>query len=168
MKLLNNKKLISGIASVILLAVYMLFGFKAVLFLIVFALMVLPFYLLLGLFELEKEERLIFSVFIAIGMFSSLVYWSGFLFSSLKIAVIAVFLLLIGYWAILRKINIKNKFREEIILMGLFGLLFIIGLLIKSIAIGQLPVPEHVVEYLNCLENNISEECSDLVKYIKF
>ena len=166
--MLKNKHLIIGMTLVIFLVFYILFGFKAVLFLIIFALISLPFYLLLGLFELKTEEKIIFSFFIAIGLFSSFAYWLGFLFSSLRVAAIATFLLLIGYWFLFKKIKLPEKFREEIILMGLSSLVLVIGVLINAITISRIPVPEHVLEYLECLKENTRSQCHKLIGYMKF
>jgi len=166
--LLKDKQLVLGIALVILLVAYALFGFKGVLFLVIFALITLPFYLLLSLFDLKIGEKLIFSFFIAIGMFSSLTYWIGFLFSSLKVAAIATFLLLIAYWFLFEKIYSPKKYKEEIILLSLILLVFIASFLIKAFVVSKLPVPQHVSEYLECLKNNTREYCRKLVLFRKF
>lgn len=166
--MLKNKHLVIGTLLVIFLVFHILFGFKLVLFLVVFALITLPFYLLLDLFKLETAEKAIFSFFIAIGLFPSFTYWLGFLFSSLKIAAIVTFLLLIAYWFLFKKIYSPKKFKEEVILLGLVSLIFVIWLLIKSFAVSRLPVPEHVSEYLECLKNNTRKYCSNLVRFMRF
>jgi len=168
MKLLKNKQLMLGIVLVILLVFYILFRLKGVLFLIIFMMMILPIYLLLGLFKLKTEERAIFSFFIAIGIFSSLTYWLGFLFSSLKIAAIATFLLLIAYWFLFKNIYSPKKYKEEIILLSLILLVFIASFLIKAFAVSKLPVPQHASEYLECLKDNAKDYCGKLVMFKKF
>ncbi len=162
---LGNKGLLVVIALALLLFFYILFGFKADLFLISIILVAVPFYLILSLFELNESEKIIFSVFIGIGLFSSLTYWLGFLFSSLKIAASATFVLLIVYWFLMKKLKLE-KYREEIILIGLSMLVFLAGIIIKSLIVTKLPVPKRIIEYLNCLKNNTADYCKEMVRYI--
>ncbi len=53
-----------------------------------------PIYLTLENFGLNESETIIFSVFIGLITFSSLVYWIGFIIS-FKVSILAVFVLLL-------------------------------------------------------------------------
>lgn len=52
-------------------------GFRTIIGTIIIIL--LPFYLLFSNFNISKGEKLIFSIFAAIAIFPSLVYWAGFI-----------------------------------------------------------------------------------------
>ena len=55
----------------------------------------LPFYLILGKFDLEKSERAIFAFFIGLGIVPSIVYWlAGFI--SFRVSIILVWIILMG------------------------------------------------------------------------
>ena len=65
-------------------------------------LFMLPFYLILDLFELKRSEKIAFSFLLGIGLFSAVCYYLGFLFG-IRTAIIATFLLLLAVWLLLRK-----------------------------------------------------------------
>jgi len=57
----------------------------------------LPSYLILDNFNISRSEKIIFSFFIGIGVFSSIAYWLGvFISFKLAIAITFVFLVLVG------------------------------------------------------------------------
>ena len=58
-------------------------------------LLFLPIYLILNNFDLKTEEKIIFSIFLGLGIYSSFVYILGLLFNSIKIAMIVTFILLL-------------------------------------------------------------------------
>lgn len=61
-------------------------------------LFVLPFYLILDNSQLEQDEKIIFSFFIGVGVFSSITYWIG-MFISFRVAIFITFaiLVIVGY-----------------------------------------------------------------------
>lgn len=80
-------------------------GFKVIFgFLLVFF---LPFYLILGNFDLSRSERVAFSFFIGVGLFPAIVYWLGVLMS-FKLAILLTFVLLLIVGFVLRRYKKKN------------------------------------------------------------
>lgn len=71
----------------------------------------LPFYLILDSFELSRSEKIIFSFFIGIGVFSSITYWIGVLVS-FKIAIVITFVLLLVIAFIVRRMKGGKKANE--------------------------------------------------------
>lgn len=73
-------------------------------------LFILPFYLILSIFDFEVTEKIIFSIFLGIGIVSTLVYYLG-LVISFRIAILIVWLtiLFIGFliWHLGSKKNFK-------------------------------------------------------------
>ena len=65
----------------------------------------LPFYLILGKFNLEKDERLFFSFFIGLGLFSTIVFYVGRIIPSFRISVGAAFLSLLILYFVLKRIK---------------------------------------------------------------
>lgn len=82
--------------AIFFFAVFGLTGLRTVLG--VFIIFMLPIYLILNNFDLNAEEKLVFSFFIGIGIFPSIVYLLG-LVISFRIAIIItfIFLILIAY-----------------------------------------------------------------------
>ena len=105
---MKKNNLIIGIIIVILIFFFILFGLTGLKLIIGIGLLyILPFYLILDKFNLEKTEKLIFSFFIGIGIFPSIVYYLGMFFNSLRIAIVVTFVLLLALGLILRKIKKK-------------------------------------------------------------
>ena len=81
-----------GIIVLIILAFFYMIlgasGMMAVLGIVLF--FVVPFYLMLNNFELEQDEKLVFSFLIGVGLFPSLVYWLG-IFISFKVSIFITF-----------------------------------------------------------------------------
>lgn len=65
----------------------------------IFVFIFLPFYLILNNFDLSQSENAVFSFFIGITLFPSLVYWLGFVVP-FRISVLVVFavLLIAGFF----------------------------------------------------------------------
>lgn len=106
---IRNKEIAISILALILLVMAVLFGFAGVKVIgSAILLFFLPFYLILDSFELELEEKIIFSFFIGIGIFSSFVYYLGIVFDSIKTAVVITFVLLILVGIILKKLKKKQ------------------------------------------------------------
>lgn len=66
---------------------------------------ILPFYLILDKFNLEKTEKFCFSFFIGIGIFPAITYYLAVLFNSMRIAVIVTFIVLLSLGLILKFIK---------------------------------------------------------------
>ena len=62
----------------------------------------LPFYLILKNFDLSQSEIVVFSMFISLMLFPSLVYWLGFIIP-FRISIFAIFMLLIAVAFLLNK-----------------------------------------------------------------
>ena len=93
----GTKEVSIGIIIVILVFAFMVYGFngtKVVLALLV--LFFLPFFLILNHFDFELGEKIIFALFLSLGTYSTLVYWLGFVFGSLKISSIVSSFILVG------------------------------------------------------------------------
>lgn len=71
----------------------------------------LPIYLILDNFDLEFEEKIIFSLFISFSVYSLIVYWLSFLLSSIRISIVVTFVILIVIGLLIRKF--KNKKETE-------------------------------------------------------
>lgn len=101
-------KLIIGVIIAILLFFFILFkltGLKLIIGIGLFY--ILPFYLILDRFDLDKTEKLVFSFFIGIGIFPAIVYYLGILFNSIRIAIVITFVLLLIIGLLLRKFKKK-------------------------------------------------------------
>lgn len=104
MKIKNN--LIIGIIIVILLFFFILFSLTGLKLIIGIGLLyILPFYLILDKFDLDKTEKLVFAFFIGIGIFPAIVYYLGLLFNSIRVAIAVTFVLLIVIGLILKKLK---------------------------------------------------------------
>ena len=100
----GNKETTIGIIILVLLFTFALFGVTGLKTIFgVFLFFFLPFYLILDNFDLEKSEKIIFSFFIGIGVFSAFVYYLGMLFNSIRVATAATFVLLLTLGLLLRK-----------------------------------------------------------------
>jgi apolipoprotein N-acyltransferase len=56
---------------------------------------IVPVYFILGNFELDTSEKIVFSFFISTGVFSSIAYWLG-MFISFKLAIFVSFAMLVA------------------------------------------------------------------------
>jgi len=107
---LGNKELAIGILALVVLFSFFLFGFtgvKAIGGAILF--FFLPFYLILDNFDIELWEKIIFSFFIGIGIFSIFVYYLGFVFGSVRVAVVVSFSLLVCIGFVFKKVKKQLK-----------------------------------------------------------
>lgn len=92
---IENIGFIGIMLVVVLLFFYTILGFSAMMTVLgIVLLFVVPFYLMLDNFELEQDEKIIFSFFIGVGVFPSITYWLGILMS-FRIAVFVTFVALI-------------------------------------------------------------------------
>jgi len=96
---IGKREIIIGLIVLILLFFLILFGITGVRTILGTLLFLIPCYLILNNFNLELDEKIIFSFFIGIGFFSTFVYWLGLIIGSLRISTVIVFfvLVLIGF-----------------------------------------------------------------------
>ena len=109
----NNNTLKYAVLAVIvvlfLLIFFIFFQTTGIRFVIGFLLMPLPFFLIINRFNLDFDEKVIFSIFISIISFPLLVWYINyFLIPSLRITILAIFLILLGLGIIIRKTKKEN------------------------------------------------------------
>lgn len=71
---------------------------------VIILLFVAPSYFIMDNFNLEKDEKLVFSFFISVGIFPVFSYWLG-VFISFKLAILITFVLLVAVGFCLRKVK---------------------------------------------------------------
>lgn len=95
-----------GIIAVVILAFfYLILGFSAML--TVFGIMLflmLPTYFILDNFNLEQDEKIVFSFFIGAGIFPSIAYWLG-RFISFKMGIFVTFAVLVIAAFLIKKLK---------------------------------------------------------------
>jgi len=92
-----------GIVVLIVLFILLLFGFTGLKTVLIIPLFVIPFYLISKKFELKEDERLIFSLFIGLGLYSAFVYLIARVIGSIRISLIIVFILLLVIGFLVKK-----------------------------------------------------------------
>ncbi len=105
----NNRLLITF--TFLFIVIFSLITLKFIAFKVILGfilLFILPFYLILDNFDLDMEEKIIFSFFIGVIFFSSLVYLIGNLFG-VRFSIILTFIILIFSNLFLKKFIFKNK-----------------------------------------------------------
>lgn len=105
---LDDKMTLVVILILIALFSFIFLGFVG--FKVIFGMLLvffLPFYLILDNFDLSLSEKVIFSLFIGLGLFSVLVYWLG-VFISFRLAIAISFVLLILIAFVIRRVR-KSK-----------------------------------------------------------
>src|SRR3989338_4339185 len=98
---IENRGFIGISVAVILLFFYLMLGFSAMTAVLgIIILFIAPIYLVLDSFDLEQDEKLVFSFFLGAGIFPSIVYWMA-LFISFRASILITFAVLIaaGYAA---------------------------------------------------------------------
>ena len=108
MNISNDIKFSIFLGIIIALAFFFILGITGLLVALGFMIgYIFVFYLILNNFELDMSEKIIFSFFISIGIFPSIVYLLGLVISfRIAIAVTFVLLIFIGY---LIKKQLKKK-----------------------------------------------------------
>lgn len=108
---MDKNNLILYSAGILILLFYLIFfqltGLRFILG--VFVLYLIPMYLILDNFDLKKPEKAVFSFFIGIGIYPSLVYWIGYFVGSVRVAIVLAFALLVGTGAFLKLLKKKDK-----------------------------------------------------------
>lgn len=101
MKLPNKEGIafIGILAAIILIFFYIILGFSGMMSILGIAIIfIFPTFLILNNFDLDTDEKIVFSFFIGTGVFPSIAYWMGTLISfKISIAITFIFLLIIGF-----------------------------------------------------------------------
>jgi len=94
---IEDKGILIGVGILIILFSLLLFGITGLRVVAgVFLLFLLPFYLILDNFELSFIEKILFSFFIGLGIFPSIVYGLALAINSIRLAIVIAFVLLVG------------------------------------------------------------------------
>lgn len=93
-----------GVMVVVILAFfYFILGFSGMMAVLgIILLFIVPIYFILDNFDLGQDEKLVFSFFLGVGIFPSLVYWPG-LFISFRLSIFIAFVVLIVVGVLVRK-----------------------------------------------------------------
>ena len=99
-----------AIAAVIIMAFfYLILGFSGMMSALgIMLIFMLPTYLILNNFNLEQDEKIIFSFFIGVGIFPSIAYWLGNAIS-FRISILITFILLSSIGIALSFVNKASK-----------------------------------------------------------
>ena len=107
---LGIKGISIGVIIVILIFSFKVYGFEgSKVILTLGVLFFLPFLLILNNFDFELGEKIIFALFLSLGTYSTLVYWLGFVFGSLKMSSIISALILVGVAYLIKVIKKKHS-----------------------------------------------------------
>lgn len=104
---IENLGFIGIIVAVILVFFYFILGFSGMMAALgIILLFIVPFYLILDNFNLDQDEKIIFSFFIGVGIFPAIVYWLGMIIS-FRLAILITFVVLIVIGYLVRKVRKK-------------------------------------------------------------
>jgi len=107
MNISNDIKFSIFLGIIIALAFFFILGITGLMVALGFMIgYIFVFYLLLNNFELDMSEKIVFSFFISIGIFPSIVYLLG-LMMSFRIAIAVTFILLIFIAYLIKKLKKK-------------------------------------------------------------
>ena len=100
---IENLGFIGISVAVILLFFYLMLGFSAMTAVLgIIILFIAPIYLVLDSFDLEQDEKLVFSFFLGAGIFPSIAYWMA-LFISFKVSILLTFVVLVVFGILIKK-----------------------------------------------------------------
>ena len=92
----KNIKLIGIVVAVILIFFYFILGIPGMLAVLgIMLLFIVPTYFILDNFELDQDEKIVFSFFMGTGIFPSIAYWIGMIIS-FRIAIFITFVVMIA------------------------------------------------------------------------
>ena len=99
-----------GVMVVVILAFfYFILGFSGMMAVLgIILLFIVPIYFILDNFDLDQDEKLVFSFFLGVGIFPSITYWLG-LFISFRLSIFISFVVLIVVGFVVRKYWKKNS-----------------------------------------------------------
>ena len=104
---IENLGFIAVIIVIILLFFYFILGFSGMMAALGHILLfIVPIYLILDNFDLKQDEKIVFSFFLGVGIFPSLVYWPATIIS-FRLSVFIAFIVLIVVGILVRKYKKK-------------------------------------------------------------
>ena len=99
----ENMAVIGILIAIILIFFYYILGFSGAMSALGIGLIfIIPAYFILNNFELDGDEKIIFSFFIGVGIFPAISYWLG-IFIPFKIAIFITFIVLLIVAYVVRK-----------------------------------------------------------------
>lgn len=113
-KLLKDNKFAILLIAIIAAFFFTLFGITGVRTILgLLLLFFLPPYLIFKNFNLPLGEKIAFSFFIGLGVFPTCVYYLGLLFSSMRLAILISFILLMAVAIIFNLAHSKHKSKSK-------------------------------------------------------
>ena len=107
---IENFQLITISVVIVLVFFYFILGFSGMMAVLgIILLFIFPSYLILDNFDLEQDEKLIFSFFIGVGVFPAITYWLGLLISFRVSIFLTFIILLVAAYLIRKYFHYKNK-----------------------------------------------------------
>ena len=108
-KIIENLGFIGIIAAVVLVFFYFILGFSGMMAVLgIMLLFIFPIYLILDNFDLKQDEKIVFSFFLGVGIFPSLVYWPATVIS-LRLSIVISFVILVVVAYLVRKFYKKKS-----------------------------------------------------------
>lgn len=106
----GKREIIIGLSLLVLLFFFVLFGITGVRTILgIVLLFFIPFFLILNNFNLNFDEKIIFSFFLGLGFFSIFTYWLSFVLGSLRVSMVVVFFILSGIGLMIKFLRKKTK-----------------------------------------------------------
>jgi|TARA_B100001964_G_C14209760_1_gene589902 hypothetical protein len=106
---IENLGFIGIIAAVVLVFFYFILGFSGMMAVLgIMLLFIFPIYLILDNFDLKQDEKIVFSFFLGVGIFPSLVYWPATVIS-LRLSIVISFVILVVVAYLVRKFYKKKS-----------------------------------------------------------
>ena len=94
-------------AALVLAFFYFILGFSGMMTVLgIMLFFMLPFYLILDNFEIDQDEKIVFSFFIGVGIFPAIAYWLGMLIS-FRISIFVTFAILVAASFTIKKLKKK-------------------------------------------------------------
>jgi len=113
-KLIDELKPIAILSVILVVFMFILFGIMGARVILGFSLLFfLPFYIILSNFDISVEEKAIFSLLLGIGIFPTISHYLGMIFSSMKIAIVTSFVLLMAIGIAFNRYYPKLKKNKE-------------------------------------------------------
>jgi len=160
-KLFRENQLLYGATILMMLYYFTLFKSTGALFVIGILILAVPLYLIINMLKLDATEKIMLAFPLSVGIYSSFVYYLGFLFDSIRIAILITFFLLLTYHFLMLYLQRRNILKNEaVVLAGLLLILLIVWLLAQYLVINNIPEPDYITRYLECLESNPLVYCN--------
>jgi hypothetical protein len=105
----ENLGFIGIVVGVILALFYFILGFSGMMAILsIMLLFIVPIYFILDNFDLGQDEKIVFSFFIGVGIFPSLVYWPATIIS-FRLSILITFIVLVVVGMLVRKFRKKKN-----------------------------------------------------------